>query len=293
MDVTLNQVSLTPQEENTSITTSNPRISDVVDQNASKVSENETPKSIDKEALEILGKHLAINKPVGPPVCDELVSRWSEILKVGLPKEDKAALLLKYGPPINCSILNPPKLNPEIKASLTDPIINRDTRIFAKQEKVTACIAAMGTVLSKLLCGETVERLSLIEVLVDTEKLLIDVQREESLTRKALVLSNVNVSIKDTLNSTSIDEWLFGNQLDEKLKTAKTLEHSSKQIKVANKGSTSHASKNFKSPFQHQQKFKQRISSWSGQKKSYPSKKQNYYRKPDWKNEKFSHQKQQ
>ena len=188
----------------------------------------DSKKAIDEKALEILGKYLAINKPPGPPICEEMVSRWTEILSLGLPKEDKATLLLKYGTPENCLGINPPKLNPEVKASLTEPITSRDTRLIAKQEKVTVCISALGGVLSKLLCGETVERLPLIEVLSHAEKLLVDLQRDESLTRKALIVANLNASIKDALNDTVMDEWLFGKQLDENIKTEKCLERSSK-----------------------------------------------------------------
>lgn len=254
--------------------------------------ENNIPMQvIDREALEVLGKHQTVKKPVGPPICEELVSRWSEILNCELPKEDKEALLLKYGAPINFSAINPPKLNPEVKASLTEPVINRDTSIIKKKDKVVVCISALGAVLSKLLCGETVERLPMIEVLFDTEKLLIELQREASLTRKALIVPNVNAAIKDTLNATAIDEWLFGNQLDEKIKTAKSLELSSKQIKAVNKGSTSNAAKNFKSPFQ-QNRSKQQGSSLGGQRKSYSSRNRNY-RKFDSKNVKFSQKKRQ
>ncbi|KAK2574888.1 hypothetical protein KPH14_001063, partial [Odynerus spinipes] len=75
--------------------------------------ESPPKQGIDEKALEILGKRLTIDKAVGPPICEELVSRWSEILAVGLPKEDRADLLLKYGTPSNCPAVNQPKLNPE------------------------------------------------------------------------------------------------------------------------------------------------------------------------------------
>ncbi|KAK2578095.1 hypothetical protein KPH14_012234 [Odynerus spinipes] len=115
--------------------------------------ESPPKQGIDEKALEILGKRLTIDKAVGPPICEELVSRWSEILAVGLPKEDRAALLLKYGTPSNCPAVNPPKLNPEVKVSLTEPVTNRDARLVAKQDKMTACISVLGALLSKLLCG--------------------------------------------------------------------------------------------------------------------------------------------
>ena len=134
--------------------------------------------NIDEKALEVVGKHLEINERLGPPICDDMKFRWTDIFSLGLPKEDKASLLLKYVSPGNGLGIKPLKLNPEVKASLTEPIPSRDTRFIDKQEKVTVCISALGGVLSKLLCGETVERLPLIEGLNDADKLLVDLQRE-------------------------------------------------------------------------------------------------------------------
>lgn len=51
------------------------------------------------------------------------------------------------------------------------------------------------------------------------------------MTRKTLILTNLNASMKDTLNATLTNEWLFGNQLEDNLKTAKSLEKSSKELK--------------------------------------------------------------
>lgn len=75
-------------------------------------------------------------------------------------------LLNKNGTPENCPIINPPKLNPEVKASLQRPVMSRDSRLVYKQEKVSICLAVLGT-LSDLLGGLIVDKLTLLERLSD------------------------------------------------------------------------------------------------------------------------------
>lgn len=49
--------------------------------------------------------------------------------------------------------------------SLQEPVIKRDERIAAKQEKITACLAAMGMCFLKVLQGG--EKLLILEQLCD------------------------------------------------------------------------------------------------------------------------------
>lgn len=60
---------------------------------------------------------------------------------------------------------------------------------------------------------------------------MADLQHKEYSIRRSLILKNINASMKETLNATSVDEWLFGEKLEEKVKAAKTLETSSKSLK--------------------------------------------------------------
>lgn len=186
-------------------------------------------------------------------------------------------------------VINPPKLNPEVKASLPDAVTSRDARLVSKQEKVTTCVAALGTILTKLLNREVVDSLTLFGTLSDVGRLLVDLQRDETLTRRALVLGNLNAGVKDILNATTVDEWLFGSQLDENIKTAKSLERSSKELKFVAKVPAKQASKNFKSPLRQQnykQNYKNRTSTTGGQKKN-SSQRSSGYRKSDSRQDKY------
>lgn len=70
-----------------------------------------------------------------------------------------------------------------------------------------------------------------IEALSDAGRLLCDVHHTQSQTRRALVTINLNKEFKDTLEKSSIDTWLFGEDLNNKLVEAKALEKSSKELK--------------------------------------------------------------
>ncbi|CAG5109263.1 Protein of unknown function [Cotesia congregata] len=84
---------------------------------------------------------------------------------------------------------------------------------------------------------EEVDKLVVLELVSDVCRVLSEVQREESLTRKALVHTNLNSSLRETLNATTIGEMLFGKELESQIKIAKTLERTSKKLKSSDKPS--------------------------------------------------------
>lgn len=229
---------------------------------------------------------MAVDKPPGTPISEKIVLRWTDLFKVGLPEEEKSLLLKKYGIPENCSVINPPKINPEVKASLQEAVITRNSRLVEKQEKVAVCLAVLGTTLSDLLKGESIDKLTLLERLSDTGRLLADLQREETLTRKALILPNLNASVKEAFKATVVDEWLFGKQLEEKLKTAKILERSAKGLsKTTPELPATHTPKNFKAP--SRQQTNKRQSTTTGRQKKSSSQRHSGYRKPDPKHDQY------
>lgn len=76
-----------------------------------------------------------LDKRRNPPIHADIVARWDDVLKEGLPKEDRKSLYEKYLTPKNCVQYEPPILNKEVKASLSEPIITRDKRIANKQKR--------------------------------------------------------------------------------------------------------------------------------------------------------------
>lgn len=168
---------------------------------------------IEGKLLETIGKRIDEEKKTSPAIHNDIFVRWKGILKEGLPTEERELLFKKYPTPENCLILEPQKLNAQIKASLLEPLINKDKRLIEKQRKVCVCLSALGSVLSDLLKGNTPETTNLVATLSDTARVLVDLQRDESLTRRLIISANINPALKETLNATVMDEWLFGKDL--------------------------------------------------------------------------------
>lgn len=119
-----------------------------------------------------------------------------------------------------------------------------------KQEKVAVCLVVLGSILSRLLNKEEVKSIELIEKSSDSCRILVDLQRDETLTRRLLIVANIRASLKETLKTAEVDEFLFGKQLEEQVKAAKLLEKSTKELKLPEKTATKNVLKNTKGPLQ-------------------------------------------
>ncbi|XP_053994703.1 uncharacterized protein LOC128884996 [Hylaeus volcanicus] len=183
---------------------------------------------LQEEILNVFGTRLEADKKTAAAVHKDVALRWSEVLKKGLPEEEVKALLVQEG------------------------VIKRDHRIVEKQERIAACLAALGKAISISLKLDSSQKLELLEKLSDMGRLLASVHREDSLVRKGLILASLNSSLKNTLSDTSVDEWLFGTDLEEKIKTAKNLERTSKDLrpvrKLPQQSNAQKKTKNWKGP---------------------------------------------
>ena len=68
------------------------------------------------------------------------------------------------------------------------------------------------------------------------------------MARKSLILANLNSSLKTSLSNTSVDDLLFGGNLEEIIKTAKSLESASKDLKPLTKTPQQRNPKNWEGP---------------------------------------------
>ena len=203
---------------------------------------------LQQEVLEVIGARLESDKKHAAAIHKDIALRWAEILRNGLPAEEVKKLLTKHPPPENCTFISVPKLNAEIIAAVQETAIRRDKGIVEKQERIAACLAALGRAISIVLKMEGAHRIELLENLSEGSRLLASVHREESLARKSLILANINPSLKTTLSNTSVDELLFGDNLEEIIKTAKSLERASKDLKPQTKTPQQRNPKNWKGP---------------------------------------------
>ena len=187
-------------------------------------------------------------------------------------------------------LIDPPILNPEIKNKREEVVLNRDKRIELKQKKNTAFLTAVskglslmiaqGEVIDKLLLNKVEndpdfellsrlkkESLEVIECFGNAGRLVVDLQHDESMVRRSLILANLpNVSetIKETIKNTSIDKFLFGSELMEKIKAARQLEQSADSDSGKPRNSQKTFSKNSRIPLRGQ--AKQYQGTQSGQK---------------------------
>ena len=211
----------------------------------------DTSKPVSDDILKVISKPVYEKRVFSSNIRTELAERWSDILKQGLAKEELKDLIKKYPPPGNCTAIDPPKLNPELKLVLkgNSSVLNRDSRIMGKQEKITACLGAIGMAVSSIINNqEKCNNIEVLDCLNETSRILVDLQRDESLIRRNLIMSHMNISLKETLQDINSDEFLFGSKLKESLKAAKTMETACKDLKQISKNLTcsKQPSKNFR-----------------------------------------------
>lgn len=208
---------------------------------------------------------------LAPPVHSHLATLWLEIIEKGLPAEERKGFLKEISPPQNCSFIDPPKLNLEVKVALDSTIVKRDERIVEKQEKIAASLAGVGKVIDLLIRSNPTDKKQYLEPLNGVAKLLADLQHDGTSIRKSLILKNIRTPFRDTLKDLSSDEWLFGKEISEKIKARKVLQQSSRDLKQPAKQLSDQRknSKNARGP-SHQSQY--RLNTYSrggGYKQSY------------------------
>ncbi|XP_032666304.1 uncharacterized protein LOC116841923 [Odontomachus brunneus] len=186
---------------------------------------------LDENDLRYFSQRIPLKRTLAQPIHKDVVTYIDRILKEGLLAEEKQQLIQKFHPPKNCLIIDPPKLNLEVKDDLQEEVTEKDSSIARKQTCITAVIAGLVSLLSTILKLNVNEKSSMIETLRGVIGLISDLQRDESSIRRDLIMKNINTSWRDTFASTVPDEWLFGQDLKEKLKAAERREVCSRKIK--------------------------------------------------------------
>lgn len=208
---------------------------------------------LEESFRKVIGERMVVDKTLAAAIHRDVAVRWEEIVKMGLPKQELDNTLKKYPPPINLTQIEPPRLNPEVKAALDINHIKRDQRIVEKQVKIGAALSALGKSVSITLKTNSEDSVAQFEATNNAARLVADLQREETEIRRSLIIKNIQLSLKDTLKESKPDEWLFGKDLGEQLKAAKSLQRSVNDLKPTSSkkqfGQPT-ASKNFRSPSQ-------------------------------------------
>lgn len=146
------------------------------------------PQALEEEMLRVLGVDDNEKMPQGDPIHDEIIKTWEVIFRNGLSQKNRSAVMSKYPFISNLKMLNPPKLNLEVKLAIGDTFIKKDDRLFKFQQQISAVISAIGKIINTLM--ETrggAQHLQIIEYSNDAAKLLIDLQHTYVNSRRALI----------------------------------------------------------------------------------------------------------
>ncbi|XP_071578073.1 uncharacterized protein [Temnothorax nylanderi] len=190
---------------------------------ASEKVENTEEAGLEPEVLEILGVDPSKPKNAEIVLQEELEARWSYWLSTQVGKEEMDKLLDQYPRESSKCFFEAPKLNPEIAAMSAATLIQRDQKFVATQNMVGSALVALGSAIFSLLVDEEIDKLELLRRLCDSGKLMTQIHRGLSTARRAFVSSSLNKQIRDALESTNPDKFLYGSNLSEKVKEVKTM----------------------------------------------------------------------
>nr|CAH7748605.1 unnamed protein product [Callosobruchus chinensis] len=170
-------------------------------------------KSLDANTLTLLGDEVAQKTLLGVSIQPEIAERWLYIAKHGLEEWVRKSLVEKYPLPENCALVVPPLLNVLVRQAIHESV---------------ACLSAIAKTLSRILeekggGGEECAK-DAIEALNDAGRLLTDVIH-------SVASYDLNKEWKNTLIESPLDKWLFGDDLEGRLKAAKEPQISSRQLK--------------------------------------------------------------
>ncbi|XP_044744223.1 uncharacterized protein LOC123306325 [Coccinella septempunctata] len=188
------------------------------------------PNTSNASILGILGYEQIPQKKTSPKIHPTIVDHWGDILRSGLPQNKVMEMVKKYPPVENCPWIEVPKLNPEVNVVINELARKRDQRVQKSQNQIGAAITAIAQALNEAVEEES-PNIRLIERLSDAGRILTAVNFEESSLRRGLINPGINDKLKDELNSTAVDGYLYGNNLGEKIKETKALEKVSETFK--------------------------------------------------------------
>ncbi|XP_063391206.1 uncharacterized protein LOC134676752 [Cydia fagiglandana] len=186
---------------------------------------------LDPELVTALGEATDDKPKFGDKIHGNLASLWLPLLRKGLPSEAKEKLKNEYLIPENCTLLQAPKLNPEISAAISEMARNRDKKLEASQQQLGLGITAVNRALSILLTSN--DKVTAIKLLSDSCRILSDLHFGETKTRIKLITPGLAKPFLNIIQDEERDELLFGNKLPEKIKASKAIEKQGLQIKKA------------------------------------------------------------
>lgn len=183
---------------------------------------NEDSLDLNGDLLDILGCDPTADKKYGKELQKDLSVRLQHWTTAGLDKEMKKELKDRYLTPENCKLIDPPILNAEMKAAISEINLKRDKAIEGKQKILTSAITALGEAISLLLPSKDKDT-ALLKLLMDSIRIICDCQHADTVTRRNFVMGGLKREIREQLQNTNVDKYLFGENLAETLRSAKAI----------------------------------------------------------------------
>ena len=170
------------------------------------------------------------SEELSPPVHEELAGPWGEVAQNGLPVEERDALIAKYPRSSNCPFLRPPDLNREIAKVVGSFQTKRDDRLSRKQSQLSAALTGVAKLMASFITAEDAVGKQHFDDLAAVSRLLLDSFHEENNIRRALISSNLDETVAEALKDTVSGQWLFGDNVIERIKAFKAFDQSVLEI---------------------------------------------------------------
>jgi len=176
---------------------------------------------LNAESLALLGAAPQSKAIFGPKIHSELASRWTHLCKAGLPDPDISLIRNSYPLPENCFHVGAPKLNPEVEAATSDYCLERDKQLSSFQADIGTAVAALGLVSDELLSSGD-DSTGLLKPVSCAAQILLNTQFRISKHRRKLITPKQGI-LNKIAESSEIDEYLFGEDLRDRVKASEDL----------------------------------------------------------------------
>lgn len=212
--------------------------------------EADIDETLDEETKQILGDIPGLEEKKCVSINKNIAKRWNYWLHKGLTKEEKDLLTSKFSRKGEC-YLEAPEMNAEVLSGLSAAGKVRDKHWTESQNTLGSAMAVLGRTATVLLEGEEeISGKEILQQLCDVGKLLAEVHYQQSMSRRAFVIPKLSdKKYKEVLEKAEWDSMLFGKDLLDKLKSAKTMDKIAKEyvIPQRTKPATATKSENDKS----------------------------------------------
>lgn len=240
-----------------------------------------TSKCVKDTILQALGPDPTLSYRIELVVDEEIAVRMKAWIRDGLQEANLDFLMQQYVLP---GFLTVPKLNPEIEAYLQRNAKDRDGHMMDAQLITAVSLASLCGNFIVLMDEEVAiddkTRNGLISITLDSAMLQAQAFHEAILNRRAFVLRSIKApEVRELLDKQPTDELLFGKDLDEKLKTLKSLSKTAKQFETQDSGkitAKSFLDRRNAHPARNNQPWAKEKFQRYGQQKSFHQRKPNY-----------------